>query len=105
MLRSLKRCMWLVVPDMRSQAAPRLARTEKKATLRRRQRAEKKANGENHSRRGRHSGGSGGSPPGLILRETTASGPKAREQATPSAWGYVDLNHGPLPYQGADLAA
>lgn len=19
-------------------------------------------------------------------------------------WGYVDLNHGPLPYQGADLA-
>jgi hypothetical protein len=51
-------------------------------------------------------GGLGGSPPRLTA--TRAAGAVVRRTTSTDiriAWGYVDLNHGPLPYQGADLAA
>ena len=47
-------------------------------------------------------GGSGGRPPGPALR-AQAKVLVEHRAAFAAAWGYVDLNHGPRPYQGRAL--
>jgi hypothetical protein len=51
----------------------------------------------------RHRGVRGVVPPGQHCGALGEGRPKGERAAFAAAWGYVDLNHGPRPYQGRAL--
>ena len=51
----------------------------------------------------RHRGVRGVVPPGQHCGALGEGRPKGEQAAFAAAWGYVDLNHGPRPYQGRAL--